>query len=798
MPIISGVLKDGAGQPIAGCTIQLKAVNTTSAVIMTTTARVGATAGEYRIDTLPARYEVTLAVEDYRPQKVGIIDVYADSPDGSLNDFLTATKVEYLTPDVMNQFKLLAQQSREAADQANVASQGISAIKDAAETAASGAALSEKNAAGSALAARTSEINAADSVTKAAASAVAALASQNAVKLSETNAGQSASDAALSATKAADAALRSGKSATDAAGHATDAQTAATNAATTAAAAKGDATKAAMSATEATAAKDAAVAQVTGFDTHVSQQITVITQAATTATTKANADIAAATDTSRNNAILAINQMQAEATSAIQVSKDAAGASAAAARVSETNAGASATAAALSAGNAATSATRADTKATEAANSAVKAEVSEKAAAASVAGTAGVIGDTQIGLPAQPVMLVSSADELSKLPTGAHRFARNSSTVKVLPTDNYVYLEVTGKRDAENGSCIKVVDYLDPGRVWTGIRNSVTEDAGFTWVRQRTAPDKLITAAADISRWDHGVNSPAGTPDWKITQGTPDTTTSLLIPTRTGAQWEIQHPVSVENMLRYGGRIRFGFDHRQSAVLGTEGKDVLEVRLFIPDGVIPPKITIPPATPDKPYLVLGFAMKVVKGRLRPCMLDTPEVFPWSNRAVDLFDIDVFSGLEVLFNSWTSCRIEHNGVYYGDAYLDRTGADMPVNTLCIRSGINPVTEVSFRYLGSVVLRENINHRLTMEDDGVTFYASWGHSYATSLTLPDIPFPEGFSVNLVSEGKSVIIIYPENKNVICVGDDGMPVFTPGTPKGKRRLIQTGKNGKTWLII
>ncbi|ECC6922535.1 phage tail protein, partial [Salmonella enterica] len=210
MPIISGTLKDGAGQPIAGCTIQLKALNTTSAVIRTTTARVGATAGEYRIEALPARYEVTLAVEDYPPQKVGAIDVYADSPDGSLNDFLTAAKVEYLTPDVMNQFKLLAQQSREAADQANVASQGVSAIKDAAEKAASGAALSEKNAAGSALAARASEINAADSVTKAAASAAAALASQNAAKLSETNAGQSASDAALSATKAADAALRSG------------------------------------------------------------------------------------------------------------------------------------------------------------------------------------------------------------------------------------------------------------------------------------------------------------------------------------------------------------------------------------------------------------------------------------------------------------------------------------------------------------------------------------------------------------------------------------------------------------
>ncbi|EDT3088893.1 phage tail protein, partial [Salmonella enterica subsp. enterica serovar Newport] len=72
MPIISGTLKDGAGQPIAGCTIQLKAMNTTSAVIRSTTARVGANAGAYNIDTQPARYEVTLAVEDYPPQKVGV------------------------------------------------------------------------------------------------------------------------------------------------------------------------------------------------------------------------------------------------------------------------------------------------------------------------------------------------------------------------------------------------------------------------------------------------------------------------------------------------------------------------------------------------------------------------------------------------------------------------------------------------------------------------------------------------------------------------------------------------------
>ncbi|HIB1403262.1 TPA: prophage tail fiber N-terminal domain-containing protein, partial [Salmonella enterica subsp. enterica serovar Muenchen] len=331
MPIISGTLTDGAGQPIAGCTIQLKALNTTSAVIRTTTARVGVTAGVYRIEAQPARYEVTLAVEDYPPQKVGAIDIYADSPDGTLNDFLTATKAEYLTPDVMNQFKLLAQQSREAAEAAGVASRGISAIKDAAEKAASNAALSENNASASARAARTSEINAAGSVTQAAASAAAALVSQNAAKTSEDAASASAVKASVSEVNAyysAAAALASQKAAKvseDAAKASQIASTASADSASASAmSAQGNATKSAQAVTDAIAAKDAAVAQVTGFDAHVSQQKAVITQAVDSATTKANADIAAATDINRNNAIQAINQKQAEATSAIQAGMDAA------------------------------------------------------------------------------------------------------------------------------------------------------------------------------------------------------------------------------------------------------------------------------------------------------------------------------------------------------------------------------------------------------------------------------------------------------------------------------------------
>ncbi|HAO0322015.1 TPA: hypothetical protein IGZ64_001809 [Escherichia coli] len=135
MPIISGTLIDGAGQPVPDCQILLRALNTTSNVVVTTTASVGTNAGRYRIEAQPARYEVTLAMEGWPPKKVGVIDVYADSPDGTLNDFLTVVNGDYLTPDALKQFEQMAQQVREAAERAELASSGMDAIKETAEAA---------------------------------------------------------------------------------------------------------------------------------------------------------------------------------------------------------------------------------------------------------------------------------------------------------------------------------------------------------------------------------------------------------------------------------------------------------------------------------------------------------------------------------------------------------------------------------------------------------------------------------------------------------------------------------------
>ncbi|UMR82073.1 prophage tail fiber N-terminal domain-containing protein [Escherichia coli] len=86
---ISGVLKDGAGKPVPGCMIELKARRTTETVIITTVAygQPGVT-GSYSMDVEPGLYRVTLNTEGHMPSYVGDILVKAESAPGTLNKFL--------------------------------------------------------------------------------------------------------------------------------------------------------------------------------------------------------------------------------------------------------------------------------------------------------------------------------------------------------------------------------------------------------------------------------------------------------------------------------------------------------------------------------------------------------------------------------------------------------------------------------------------------------------------------------------------------------------------------------------
>ncbi|MCW7171994.1 prophage tail fiber N-terminal domain-containing protein [Escherichia coli] len=106
---ISGVLKDGAGKPVPGCTIELKARRTTETVIVTTVAygQPGET-GSYSMDVEPGLYRVTLNTEGYAPSYVGDILVKADSAPGTLNKFLMDLEDAQCYPKALAELEAVA------------------------------------------------------------------------------------------------------------------------------------------------------------------------------------------------------------------------------------------------------------------------------------------------------------------------------------------------------------------------------------------------------------------------------------------------------------------------------------------------------------------------------------------------------------------------------------------------------------------------------------------------------------------------------------------------------------------
>ncbi|HAX4981362.1 TPA: phage tail protein [Escherichia coli] len=117
--LISGVLTDGAGLPMSGYHIILKARQNTSAVVMRTVATVvTGPAGEYAFEAQTGRYDVYLRSCIEREYCVGDISVYDDSKPGTLNDFLTALDEGDLKPDVVKRFEELVAQAQQRAEAA--------------------------------------------------------------------------------------------------------------------------------------------------------------------------------------------------------------------------------------------------------------------------------------------------------------------------------------------------------------------------------------------------------------------------------------------------------------------------------------------------------------------------------------------------------------------------------------------------------------------------------------------------------------------------------------------------------
>ncbi|WP_447722292.1 prophage tail fiber N-terminal domain-containing protein [Edwardsiella tarda] len=270
MARITGILKDGMGKPIINCKIKLTALRTSATVIAHTVASQSPSeAGLYDMDVEPGHYRVTLGVSGYQPEYVGDIQVYHDSPSGTLNYFLGLPLDGDLRPDVMKEFEVMV---------AKVAAQAseVEKYKNSAADSAKAAQASQQ-------AAHSSESSVSESAAAASASQKAAAASERAA-LSSASAAKASQQAASNAEKAA---ANSAAAAKVAEGNAASSKNAA---ATSAATASSKANEAASSASSASSSKEAAKAAETNAASSASES----SRSATVARESANASRASA------------------------------------------------------------------------------------------------------------------------------------------------------------------------------------------------------------------------------------------------------------------------------------------------------------------------------------------------------------------------------------------------------------------------------------------------------------------------------------------------------------------------
>jgi hypothetical protein len=98
MALISDVLRGPYGDPQPGVIITMKAKGTSSKVLVANNSAIATDSdGKYSMQVFPGRYEVVVSTLG----KIGEIQVFSDSKDGTLNDFLLAPGEDELTPAVV-------------------------------------------------------------------------------------------------------------------------------------------------------------------------------------------------------------------------------------------------------------------------------------------------------------------------------------------------------------------------------------------------------------------------------------------------------------------------------------------------------------------------------------------------------------------------------------------------------------------------------------------------------------------------------------------------------------------------
>lgn len=143
--LISGKLLDGAGKPVTGCAIELRAKKTSPTVVVHVVAScVTDESGQYVINAEPGFYDVILVRDGWPPAEAGEIYVTpTDTPD-TLNAFLDAPKDGDLRPEVMKRFEEMVNTVIHLSEQVTKDKEVTEAASESAKNSALAASVSEE------------------------------------------------------------------------------------------------------------------------------------------------------------------------------------------------------------------------------------------------------------------------------------------------------------------------------------------------------------------------------------------------------------------------------------------------------------------------------------------------------------------------------------------------------------------------------------------------------------------------------------------------------------------------------
>lgn len=117
---ISGVYLDPEAQPLPGISLVFKtAYNTTQTQLQTEVKTVTADDASYSIDLVPNVYSVS-EVSDGRKKWLGNIQIFADSPPGTLNEYLTSFQADQMRPGILAEMEEILEETKEVAAAAGV------------------------------------------------------------------------------------------------------------------------------------------------------------------------------------------------------------------------------------------------------------------------------------------------------------------------------------------------------------------------------------------------------------------------------------------------------------------------------------------------------------------------------------------------------------------------------------------------------------------------------------------------------------------------------------------------------